>query len=94
METSISNYLLTQGVLGLAVLVLGIVVVYQQRKLDKKDTSQAEEVKLLNQALLAEIKAHTVNYQDMAKREQEVLSDVSQSMALFSEKIEVVKGRK
>ena len=33
METSISNYLLTQGVLGLAVLTLGIVVVYQQKKL-------------------------------------------------------------
>jgi len=94
MESSISNYLLTQGVLGLAVLALGIVIVYQQRKLDKKDSFYTEEIKLLNQALLAEIKAHTANYQEMAKREQEVLSDVSQSMALFSEKIEVVKGRK
>lgn len=35
--TDVSNYLLTQGVFGFTSLILGIVVIYQQRKIDKKD---------------------------------------------------------
>jgi len=35
--TGITNYLFTQGILGVVCVGLIIVVVYQQKKLDKKD---------------------------------------------------------
>lgn len=94
MDAGISNYLLTQGVLGIAVLVEGIIIIYQQKKLDKKDTDHAEEIRRLNAALLTEVKDHATDYKEMAKREQEVLADVSQNMELFGEKIQIAKERR
>lgn len=84
----ITEYLLTQGVLGVVAVGLIIVVVYLARKLDKKDV----EIKELNKLLLDENKAHTADYKEMAKDNQEVLQGNSQSNALLTAKIEAVKG--
>jgi hypothetical protein len=78
----ISTYLLTQGVLGLAVLVLGIVVVYQQRKIDKRD-ARIEEL-------------HGLRLDDSMRREgivTDAMNKTSQSLLVVSEKIEIVKER-
>ena len=48
----VSNYYFTQGVLGVSVFILGCVVVYMQRKQDKKDVEHAAEVKALNALLI------------------------------------------
>lgn len=93
METGISNYYFTQGVLGVSVFVLGLVIVYMQRKQDKKDAEHAAEVKALNALLVQTIQAHAKDYQEMAKDNQDVMSSTSQTLAVFGEKIEVVKGR-
>lgn len=90
MEAGISNYLLTQGVLGIAVLVLGIVVVYQQKKLDKRD----EKIQALQDARLDDNKSHTLDYREMAKDNQEVLQGNSQSIQLMAAKIEAVEGQR
>lgn len=90
MEAGISNYLLTQGVLGIAVLVLGIVVVYQQKKLDRQDV----EIRQGYKDRLDDNKLHAADYKEMAKDNQEVLQGNSQSNLILAEKIEVVKGRR
>lgn len=90
----IFNYLFTQGVLGVVCVGLIIVVVYLARKLDKKDTDHAAEVKALNTQLLADNKAHAADYREMAKDNQEVLQLNSQNSALLTAKIEAVKGRR
>lgn len=84
----VTEYLLTQGVLGIVAVGLIIVVVYLAKKLDKKDV----EIKELNRLLLEENKAHTADYKEMAKDNQEVLQGNSQSNALLTAKIEAVKG--
>lgn len=89
-STGITNYLFTQGVLGVAVIALGIVVVYQQKKLDKKD----EKIQQLQDFRLDDNKAHTLDYREMAKDNQEVLQLNSQNSALLTAKIEAVKGRR
>ena len=89
-STGITNYLFTQGVLGVAVIALGIVVVYQQKKLDKRD----EKIQALQDARLEDNKSHTVDYREMAKDNQEVLQLNSQNSALLTAKIEAVKGRR
>lgn len=89
-STGITNYLFTQGVLGVAVVALGIVVVYQQKKLDKRD----EKIQALQDARLDDNKAHTVDYREMAKDNQDVLQLNSQNSALLTAKIEAVKGRR
>lgn len=89
-STGITNYLFTQGVLGVAVVALGIVVVYQQKKLDKRD----EKIQALQDARLDDNKSHTLDYREMAKDNQEVLQLNSQNSALLTAKIEAVKGRR
>lgn len=86
----VGTYLLTQGVLGVAVLALGTVVVYQQKKLDKKD----EKIQQLQDFRLDDNKAHTLDYREMAKDNQEVLQLNSQSNNLLAAKIEAVKGQR
>lgn len=89
METGISNYLLTQGVLGVACLVLGLVIIYQQRKNDKKD----ERIQQLNDLLLANTKEHSAEFKEMSKDMTDVMQQSSQNIAILSEKIEVGKRR-
>lgn len=85
MEASVSNYLLTQGVLGVACLVLGFVIVYQQRRNDKKDLRIEE----LHETILALVQEHTKDYHDLAQKTTEVMRQDSQNIAILSEKIEV-----
>lgn len=92
--TGIYDYLFTQGVLGVVCVGLIIVVVYQQRKSDKKDAESAAEIKALNAQLLIENKTHAADYKEMAKDNQEVLQLNSQNSALLTAKIEAVKGRR
>lgn len=85
----IYNYLFTQGVLGVVAVGLIIVVIYLVKKLDKKEV----EIAALNKLLLDENKAHTADYREMAKNDQEVMNNTSQNVRILSEKIEVGKGR-
>lgn len=89
-STGIFNYLFTQGILGVVCVGLIIVVVYQQKKADKKD----EKIDALNAQLLSENKSHTLDYREMAKDNQEVLQLNSQSNNLLAAKIEAVKGQR
>lgn len=86
----ITSYLFTQGVLGVAVIVLGIVVIYQQKKIDKKD----EKLELLYEARILDNKTHAVDYREMAKDNQEVLQGNSQASLILGSKIEAVKGQR
>lgn len=88
-EGGITSYLFTQGVLGVACLCLGIVVVYQQRKLDKRD----EKIQALQDQRLDDNKTHAADYRELAKDNQEVMSNTSQNVRILSEKIEVGKAR-
>jgi len=88
--TGITNYLFTQGILGVVCVGLIIVVVYQQKKLDKKE----EKIEALQNARLDDNKTHTLDYREMAKDNQEVLQGNSQSNALLAAKIEAVKGQR
>lgn len=92
-EQGLSNYLLTQGVLGVACLVLGVVVIYQQRKLDKRDADHAAEIKELNRQIIDDNKAHAIDFRELAKDNQEVMFNTSQNVRILSEKIEVGKSR-
>lgn len=85
----LSNYFLTQGVLGVACLVLGIVIIYQQKKIDRKD----EKLEALYEARLLDGKNHIVDYREMARNDQEVLLGNSQTNQLLAAKIEAVKGK-
>lgn len=85
----ITDYLFTQGVLGVIAVGLIMVVVYQQKKLDRKD----EKIEALQQARLDDNKTHTADYRDMAKDNQDILQGNSQSNALLAAKIESVKGK-
>lgn len=84
----VGNYLLTQGVLGVACLVLGLVIIYLQRKIDARDKTIQE----LNNLLLSTVKGHSGEFHTLAKETTEVMRQNSQNVAILSEKIEV--GRK
>lgn len=86
----ITSYFFTQGVLGVTVIVLGIVVIYQQKKIDKKD----EKIESLYEARILDNKNQATDYREMAKDNQEVLQGNSQANLLLGSKIEAVKGRR
>lgn len=87
------SYYFTQGVLGITVIALIIVIRfmwnYFTKKLDAKDT----EIQMLNNARLEDNKTHTTDYRQMAKNDQIVLSGNSQANELLASKIESVRGR-
>jgi len=84
----------TIAILALIIVTLAGVIVYLARKLDVQARDSATEIRVLNALLLAETKTHAVDYKEMAKNDQAVLGNTSQTMALFGEKIEVAKGRR
>jgi hypothetical protein len=84
----------TIAILALIIVTLAGVVVYLARKIDKQASDSALEIKSLNAQLFAESKAHTLDYREMARNDQAVLGNTSQTLALFGEKIEVAKGRR
>lgn len=75
------NYFFTQGVLGVVVAALSVVVIYQNKKLDKKD-ARIEELQELR----------LQDSKEVTKDVTEVLQGNSQNMRVLSEKIEIAKG--
>lgn len=88
-----ASYYFTQGVLGVTVIVLALVIrflfSYYTKKLDEKDL----EIRGLNNARFEDNKTHNADYKEMAIKDQEVLQLTSQTNTLLATKIESVKGR-
>lgn len=88
------GYYFTQGVLGVTVIVMALVIrflfSYYTQKIDEKDA----KIDLLQNARLEDNKAHTVDYREMARNDQIVLSGNSQANELLAAKIEAVKGKR
>lgn len=86
----ITTYLLTQGVLGVAVVVLGFVCVKLYNKNEKlqveKDQLQSEKQEIIDARRLESVQ--------ITKEVMEVLQSNSQSNALLAAKIEAVKDGK
>lgn len=80
---SLSTYLFTQGVLGVACLVLGAVVIYQNKKIDRRD----ERIQQLQDLRLADQK-------EVTKEVTSVVENNSQSIRVLSEKIEIAKQKR
>lgn len=91
--TSALGYYFTQGVLGVTVIVLALVIrflfSYFTKKIDEKDA----EIRALNIARIEDSKTHSADYREMAKNDQMILSGNSQANELLAGKIEAVKGR-
>ena len=91
--TSAAGYYFTQGVLGVTVIVLALVIrflfSYYTKKLDEKDA----KIEALQNARLEDNKTHTADYREMAKNDQAVLLGNAQANELLGAKIEAVKGR-
>lgn len=90
MEQQTTTYLLSQGVLGVAVIMLVAVC----NKLYNKTESLQKRIEELQDLRLSDSKAHAGDYQKMALDNQDALQKSSQSSLLLSEKIEVVKGQR
>lgn len=88
------SYYFTQGVLGVTVIALIIVIRfmwnYFTKKIDEKDT----KIELLQNARLDDNKIHTADYREMAKNDQTVLLGNAQAQELMAQKIEAVKGQR
>lgn len=91
--TSAMSYYFTQGVLGVTVIVLALVIrflfSYYTKKIDEKDA----EIRSLNGARLEDNKTHSADYREMAKNDQAVLLGNAQANELLATKIEAVKGK-
>ena len=87
------SYYFTQGVLGITVVVLALVIrflfSYYTKKVDEKDA----EIRLLNNARFEDNKAHVTDYREMAKADQQIMQGNSQANELLAGKIEAVRGR-
>lgn len=91
--SSAIGYYFTQGVLGVTVIVLALVIrflfSYYTKKIDEKDA----KIDLLQNARLEDNKTHTTDYREMAKNDQTVLLGNAQASELLAGKIESVRGR-
>lgn len=88
------SFYFTQGVLGVTVIVLALVIrfmfKYYTDKIDAKDA----EIKALNEARLVDNNKHADDYRQMASNDQTVLSSISQAQQLLAAKIEATKENK
>lgn len=88
------SFYFTQGVLGVTVIVLALVIrflfSYYTKKIDEKDL----KIDLLQNARLDDNKIHTTDYREMAKNDQTVLLGNAQAQELLASKIEITKGRR
>lgn len=80
---NISTYLLTQGVLGVACIVLGFVISKLYNKTDRLEKEKAELME-----------ARRVDSVETTREVIGVLRDNAQNVAILSEKIEVAKSTK
>ena len=87
-----STFYFTQGVLGISVVILALVIrfmfKYYTGKLDGKDA----EIQALNAARLVDSNKHSDDYREMAKNDQGVMYSTSQAQQLLAAKIETAKG--
>lgn len=81
MEGSITTYLLTQGVLGLAVLVLGLVVVKLYNKTERLEKEKSDLME-----------ARRLDYKETLSEVSDILQSNSQSNLILAEKIESAKN--
>lgn len=88
------SYYWTQGVLGVTVIALIIVIRFMWNYFTKKLDAKDLEIQLLNNARLEDNKTHTTDYREMAKNDQTVLLGNAQAQELLAGKIEAVKGRR
>ncbi len=86
------SYYFTQGVLGITVIALIIVIRFMWNYFTKKLDAKDVEIQLLNNARLEDNKTHTIDYREMAKNDQTVLLGNAQANELLGAKIEAVKG--
>lgn len=87
------SYYFTQGVLGVTVIALIIVIRFMWNYFTKKIDEKDVKIDLLQNARLEDNKTHTVDYREMAKNDQTVLLGNAQSNELLAGKIEAVRGR-
>lgn len=87
------SYYFTQGVLGVTVIALIIVIRFMWNYFTKKIDEKDLKIELLQNARLDDNKIHTADYREMAKNDQTVLSGVAQSQELMAGKIEAVRGK-
>lgn len=92
--TDPTSYYFNQGVLGVTVVVLALVIrfmfKYYTGKMDEKDA----KIETLQNALSANNSKHSDDYRQMALNDQSVLSTISQAQELLAAKIEAAKGMK
>lgn len=93
-ETDPISYYFTQGVLGVTVIALIIVIRFMWNYFTKKIDEKDLKIDLLQNARLEDNKIHTADYREMAKNDQTVLVGVAQSQELMAGKIEAVKGNR
>lgn len=82
------------AILALIIVTMAGVIIYLAKKLFDQQRDSAAEVRRLNDLLLSESKAHTLDYREMSANDQAVIGNTSQTLAVFGEKIEVAKGRR
>lgn len=88
------SYYFTQGVLGVTVIALIIVIRFMWNYFTKKIDEKDLKIDLLQNARLEDNKIHTADYREMAKNDQTVLLGNAQSSELLAQKIEAVKGQR
>lgn len=88
------SFYFTQGVLGITVIALIIVIRFMWNYFTKKLDAKDAEIQLLNNARLEDNKTHTVDYREMARNDQTVLLGNAQASELLGAKIESVRGQR
>lgn len=91
--TGAIGYYFTQGVLGITVVVLALVIRFMFKYYTARDDIKDAKIEALNNARLIDSTAHADDYREMAKNDQIVLSGNSQANELLAAKIEAVKGK-
>ncbi len=87
------SYYFTQGVLGVTVIALIIVMRFMWNYFTKKIDEKDLKIDLLQNARLEDNKIHTIDYREMARNDQVVLAGNAQANELLAGKIEAVRGR-
>lgn len=93
-ETDPISYYFTQGVLGVTVIALIIVIRFMWNYFTKKIDEKDLKIDLLQNARLEDNKIHTADYREMAKNDQIVLAGNAQANELLAGKIEAVRGNR
>lgn len=80
-----TNYLLTQGVLGVVLVILGVAFVVYYRSSEHQKSQDAKTIFDLQES-------RRIDYKETTKEVTTVLQDNSTNLRILSEKIEVAKS--